>query len=138
MSTNSSVSTENINFASNMSKVYKPKSKGISIYDVERGRMVHYKNPYGVKAKKAYKQYLELGYEPSAILPKDLKHYPPSYTSNRDTFRRIKPKKPESIEGRTAFKNFLAHQELQNPCFLPQFERVRFTYHHLICRQAHE
>eukprot|EP01051_Picozoa_sp_SAG22_P012168 SAG22_NODE_1240_length_5042_cov_103.645964_12_plen_93_part_00 len=31
--------------------------------------MIHYSNPYGVKAKKAYKRYLRLGYDASMILP---------------------------------------------------------------------
>eukprot|EP01051_Picozoa_sp_SAG22_P012330 SAG22_NODE_1271_length_4929_cov_4.159420_7_plen_50_part_00 len=26
---------------------YQPKSKGVSIYDVNKDRMVYYKNPYG-------------------------------------------------------------------------------------------
>ena len=38
----------------------KSKSKGISIYDMRKGRMVHYSNPYGAKAKQAYKRYLSM------------------------------------------------------------------------------
>ena len=36
----------------------KSKSKGVSIYDMRKDRMVHYSNPYGAKAKQAYKRYL--------------------------------------------------------------------------------
>ena len=32
-----------------------PKRKGISIYDFGKDRMVYFKNPYGAKAKRAYK-----------------------------------------------------------------------------------
>eukprot|EP01050_Picozoa_sp_SAG11_P060420 SAG11_NODE_39701_length_224_cov_10.880000_1_plen_64_part_10 len=40
------------------------KRKGVSIYDFKKDRMVYYKNPYGAKAKKAYKKYINAGYEP--------------------------------------------------------------------------
>eukprot|EP01051_Picozoa_sp_SAG22_P013895 SAG22_NODE_1614_length_3993_cov_3.572419_4_plen_186_part_00 len=98
---------------------YQPKSlnsKGVSIYDVNKDRMVYYKNPYGTKAKAAYKRYLAMGYEPWMILPPDLKHHPPSYTSSRHTFTKRKSKKPKAptIEGRTSFKNFLASFTIHN------------------------
>eukprot|EP01051_Picozoa_sp_SAG22_P009985 SAG22_NODE_871_length_6748_cov_60.669274_2_plen_589_part_00 len=95
---------------------YQPKKKGVSIYDVNKDRMVYYKNPYGTKAKAAYKRYLAMGYEPWMILPPDLKHHPPSYTSSRHTFTKRKPKKPKAptIEGRTSFKNFLASFTIHN------------------------
>ena len=79
--------------------------------------MIHYSNPYSVKAKQAYKRYLSMpGYDASMVLPPDLKHHPPSYTSSRHTFTRVKPKKPKApaIEGRTAFKNFLASFTVHN------------------------
>eukprot|EP01050_Picozoa_sp_SAG11_P005599 SAG11_NODE_401_length_9759_cov_119.937992_8_plen_82_part_00 len=58
-----------------------PKRKGISIHDFGKDRMVYFKNPYGAKAKKAYKKYIDAGYEPWMVLPPDLRHHPPSYTS---------------------------------------------------------
>ena len=97
--------------------VYQPKTTGVSIYDLKKERMIHFKNPYSTKAKKVYKQYLDSGiYEPWMILPPDLKHHPPSYTSSRHTFTRVKPKKPKAptIEGRTSFKNFLASFTIHN------------------------
>eukprot|EP01052_Picozoa_sp_SAG31_P050225 SAG31_NODE_11366_length_1038_cov_1.595314_1_plen_278_part_00 len=50
------------------------------------------------------------------VLPPDLKHHPPSYTSSRHTFTKVKPKKPKSpsIEGRSSFKNFLASFSIHN------------------------
>eukprot|EP01047_Picozoa_sp_COSAG01_P088533 COSAG01_NODE_20878_length_930_cov_0.744886_1_plen_116_part_01 len=92
-----------------------PKRKGISIYDFGKDRMVYFKNPYGAKAKKAYKKYIDAGYEPWMVLPPDLRHHPPSYTSSRHTFRKQKPKrKGPTIEGRTTFKNFLASFTIHN------------------------
>ena len=95
----------------------KSKSKGISIYDMRKDRMIHYSNPYGAKAKQAYKRYLSMpGYDASMVLPPDLKHHPPSYTSSRHTFTRVKPTKPKApaIQGRTACKNFLASFTVHN------------------------
>ena len=48
---NNNVASNNMNATENT--VYQPKSKGVSIYDVERGRMRHFKNPYGTAAKNA-------------------------------------------------------------------------------------
>ena len=56
-----------------MAKVYQPKKSGVSIYDKEKKKMVHFKDPYGAKAKTVYIHYLNLGYEPGSVLPKDLK-----------------------------------------------------------------
>eukprot|EP01051_Picozoa_sp_SAG22_P016403 SAG22_NODE_2310_length_2732_cov_60.443980_5_plen_161_part_00 len=94
----------------------KSKSKGVSIYDLNKKRLIHFKNPYGVKAKKAYKRLLDEGIDASFILPPGLKHHPPSYTSSRHTFTRVKPKKPKgpTVEGRTAFKIFLASFTVHN------------------------
>ena len=105
---------QNITSCTNMATVYQSKKSGVSIYDKEKKEMVHFKDPYGAKAKKAYIHYLNLGYEPGSVLSKDLKWHPKGPTSSRDTFRRIKSKKPESIEGRTAYKNFLASFTIQN------------------------
>ena len=44
-------------------------NKGISIFDEERNRMIYYKNPYGVKAKKAYKRLIDYGTPAEFILP---------------------------------------------------------------------
>eukprot|EP01051_Picozoa_sp_SAG22_P020781 SAG22_NODE_4335_length_1300_cov_5.228976_2_plen_77_part_00 len=41
--------------------VHQPKSKCVSIYDLSMKRLIHFKNPYGVKAKKAYKRLLDEG-----------------------------------------------------------------------------
>ena len=108
--TNNSILNNSISMNATQNTTYQPKKKGVSIYDVNKDRMIYYRNPYGVKAKQAYKRYLAMGYEPWMILPPDLKHHPPSYTSSRHTFTKRKPKKPKAptIEGRTAFKNFLA------------------------------
>ena len=114
MNPDSNIPPQKITSDTNMAKVYQPKKSGVSIYDKEKKKMVHFKDPYGAKAKKAYIHYLNLGYEPGSVLPKDLKWHPKGPTSSRDTFRRIKSKKPESIEGRTAYKNFLASFTIQN------------------------
>ena len=114
MNPDSNIPPQKITSDTNMTKVYQPKKSGVSIYDKEKKKMVHFKDPYGAKAKKAYIHYLNLGYEPGSVLPKDLKWHPKGPTSSRDTFRRIKSKKPESIEGRTAYKNFLASFTIQN------------------------
>jgi hypothetical protein len=108
-----------------VAKVYQPKKSGVSIYDKEKKKMVYFKDPYGAKAKKAYIHYLNLGYEPGSVLPKDLKWHPkgPTTCSSTDTFRRIKSNKPESIEGRTAYKNFLASFTIQNSYELKEIER---------------
>eukprot|EP01051_Picozoa_sp_SAG22_P007038 SAG22_NODE_482_length_9931_cov_9.247254_1_plen_83_part_00 len=63
--------------------IHQPKSKGVSIYDMSKKRLIHFKDPYGVKAKKAYKRLLDEGIDASFILPPGLKHHPPSYTSSR-------------------------------------------------------
>eukprot|EP01051_Picozoa_sp_SAG22_P001379 SAG22_NODE_53_length_24242_cov_158.884231_19_plen_195_part_00 len=117
--TNNSILNNSISMNATQNTTYQPKKKGVSIYDVNKDRMVYlvyYKNPYGVKAKAAYKRYLAMGYEPWMILPPDLKHHPPSYTSSRHTFTKRKPKKPKAptIEGRTSFKNFLASFTIHN------------------------
>ena len=94
----------------------KSKSKGVSIYDLNKKRLIHFKNPYGVKAKKAYKRLLDEGIDASFILPPGLKHHPPSYTSSRHTFTRVKLKKPKgpTVEGWTAFIFFLASFTVHN------------------------
>eukprot|EP01051_Picozoa_sp_SAG22_P004692 SAG22_NODE_259_length_13477_cov_10.020407_2_plen_99_part_00 len=91
--------------------VHQLKSKGISIYDVSKNRMIHYSNPYGVNAKKAYKRYLKLGYDASMILPPDLKHHPLSHTSSRDTRTKINSISPPSYR-----KSF--HISFRNPFLL--------------------
>ena len=51
------------------------------------------------------------------VLPAaDLKHHPPSHTSSRHTYTRVQPPKSKAltIEGRTAFKNFLASFTVHN------------------------
>eukprot|EP01051_Picozoa_sp_SAG22_P002406 SAG22_NODE_105_length_20045_cov_23.373308_15_plen_177_part_00 len=113
--TNNSILNNSIMNAT-QNTTYQPKKKGVSIYDVNKDRMVYYKNPYGTKAKAAYKRYLAMGYEPWMVLPPDLKHHPPSYTRSRHTFTKRKTKKPKAptIEGRTAFKNFLASFTIHN------------------------
>eukprot|EP01052_Picozoa_sp_SAG31_P074578 SAG31_NODE_33709_length_340_cov_2.282158_1_plen_55_part_01 len=48
---NNNVAPNNMNATENT--VYQPKPSGVSIYDIERGRMRHFKNPYGTAAKNA-------------------------------------------------------------------------------------
>ena len=61
---------------------------GISIYNIKKDRMIHYKNPYGTAAKRAYVQLIDSGINPEFILPIDLKHRGPSHTRSRNTFTR--------------------------------------------------
>eukprot|EP01052_Picozoa_sp_SAG31_P000453 SAG31_NODE_13_length_37961_cov_21.751307_32_plen_108_part_00 len=98
-----------------MSPILQPK-EGISIYDEDLKRMIHYKNPYGPKARRAYKKLIIKGTPAEFVLPPGLKHHPPSHTSSRHTFYKMKPKKPKtpSIMGRTTYKNFLASFTLHN------------------------
>ena len=54
----------------NVKNPTKSTKSGISIYDMEKDRIIYYKNPYGVKAKKAYTKYLSIdGYDASMVLP---------------------------------------------------------------------
>eukprot|EP01050_Picozoa_sp_SAG11_P017090 SAG11_NODE_2418_length_3381_cov_136.529555_3_plen_451_part_01 len=93
------------------------KSKRYRAYDVIADRDVTFTNPYGRVAKRIYRQYIELGYDPSMIvIPRDLKYYPGS-----DRFRKVKspvPKTPYdanmSISERSTFKKFLASYSLVN------------------------
>eukprot|EP01050_Picozoa_sp_SAG11_P039337 SAG11_NODE_16504_length_545_cov_1.874439_1_plen_83_part_10 len=59
--------------------VLKLPNKKYTAYDVIKDKDVTFKNPYGRVAKRIYRQYIELGYDPSMIIiPKDLKFYPGS------------------------------------------------------------
>ena len=54
---------------------------GISIYNIKKDRMIHYKNPYGTAAKRAYVQLIDSGINPEFILspysgPDDQTHSP--------------------------------------------------------------
>ena len=101
---------------------------GISIYNIKKDRMIHYKNPYGTAAKRAYVQLIDSGINPDFILPKDLKHRGPSHTSSRNTFTRVKSKVP-SIEGRSSFRNFLASFTTHNTTNLKKLNGFKLLDH---------
>ena len=87
-----------------------------TIYDVVKDRDVTFKNPYGRVAKGLYKQYINMGADPSmVIIPNDLKYYP-----NSGRFRKIKD--PTSkvdysgipVKERSSFKNYMASYTINN------------------------
>eukprot|EP01051_Picozoa_sp_SAG22_P038598 SAG22_NODE_19881_length_270_cov_840.374269_1_plen_73_part_10 len=62
-----------------------------TIYDIVRDRDVKIKNPYGRVAKGLYKQYINMGADPSmVIIPNDLKYYPPKYAWGSGRFVKVK------------------------------------------------
>ena len=95
---------------------------------MKKDSMIHYKNPYGTAAKRAYVQLIDSGINPDFILPKDLKHRGPSHTSSRNTFTRVKSKVP-SIEGRSSFRNFLASFTTHNTTNLKKLNGFKLLDH---------
>ena len=83
-------------------------SQRLSIYDPKRDRMISL-NPYKAKAKEIYRHYIEdLGFDPSLVLPPDLVYY------EKSGYFRRNPTKQVKIEGRTAYKSYLASFTLHN------------------------
>eukprot|EP01051_Picozoa_sp_SAG22_P010960 SAG22_NODE_1018_length_6008_cov_5.640887_6_plen_70_part_00 len=62
--TNNSILNNSVSMNATQNTTYQPKFEGVSIYDVNKDRMVYYKNPYGTKAKAAYKRSLQFTITP--------------------------------------------------------------------------
>ena len=83
--------------------------KRVSIFSPWANRMVSVK-PYSSPAKKLYRYYIqEFGYDPSWIVPPDLKFH---VDSGRFTRTKAPPK--PAIEARTSYKNYLGSYSLHN------------------------
>ena len=77
--------------------------KRVTIFSPWAKKMVSVK-PYSSSAKKLYRYYIqEFGYDPSWIVPPDLKFH---VDSGRFTRRKAPPK--PTIEARTSYKNYPA------------------------------
>eukprot|EP01050_Picozoa_sp_SAG11_P029915 SAG11_NODE_8620_length_994_cov_127.629050_1_plen_138_part_10 len=79
------IQNNNKNLYNNMSSnidsddVVNLKNKRYTAYDVIKDRDITFYNPYGRVAKRIYRQYIDLGYDPGMIvIPRDLKFYPKS------------------------------------------------------------
>ena len=87
----------------------KKKTDRVSIFSPWANRMVSV-NPYGPRARKLYKFYIEeLGYDTAWVGPKDLKFYEES-----GRFRRVKPAPEPEIATRLSYKSYLACHTLNN------------------------
>ena len=83
----------NTNFTESIG-VINPKTKRYQAYDIIKGRIVPYKDPYmySKAAKRLCTQYINIfGYEPEMVVPPDLKYYPDS-----GRFIKYKPKKEKT------------------------------------------